>query len=466
METTHTAAPTMTAREPLPGDRVEEIRAQFPILRRTLADGAKLVYLDSGATAQRPERVIDAMARFDRESNSAVHRGAHQLAAEATAAYEEARAGVAGFVGAHEDEIVWTKNATEGLNVLALALSEASAGLAPHLRMGAAEEVDPRLVLGPGDSVVITELEHHANIVPWQMLCRRTGARLRWIGVTDDGRLDPSTYDVIDETTRVLAVTGASNVTGALTDVPELVARARALGGVGTQSERGPIVVLDACQLAPHVAMDMHALDVDAAVFSSHKMFGPTGIGVLYGRRELLAALPPVLTGGSMVDTVTMDETTVMPAPARFEAGSQPITQVVGLHEAVRFLEEIGMDAVAAHEAELARLLVEGIAAVPGVRVLGPTDLTDPTSESPGRLAVVAFEVEGVHPHDVGQLLDSFGVAVRVGHHCAQPVHRRLGVPSSARATASIYNTAHDIEVFLEALGKVRAFFGLEGSLS
>ena len=437
---------------PLSGEDLARLRAQFPILGRTLRHDVPLVYLDSGATSQRPDSVIGAMADFDARSNSAVHRGAHQVAEEATEAYEQARATVARFVGADADEIVWTKNATEGINVLALGISDASAGLGPQPDTAP----DPRLVIGPGDTVVVTVLEHHANLVPWQRLCERTGARLAWIGVTDDGRLDPATFDVIDETCRVLAFTGASNVTGALTDVPALVARARAVGSGGSRAgERGPIVVLDACQLAPHRPLDLHALDVDAAVFSSHKMYGPTGIGVLYGRRDLLAALPPVLTGGSMVRKVTMERTYFADAPARFEAGSQPITQAVGLRAAVDFLGGIGMDAVVAHEDALTARLLVGIATVPHVRVLGPLEARD-------RLGVVAFEVEGVHPHDVGQVLDDAGVAVRVGHHCAQPVHQRFGVAASARASVGVYTSEADVDAFVEQLTRVRPFFGYD----
>lgn len=435
------------------------VRAQFPILGRTLAMDRPLVYLDSGATSQRPQRVIDAMRRFDETSNSAVHRGAHQLAAEATVAYEEARAVVAGFVGADEEEIVWTKNATEALNVLALALSDAAAGIGPETFANPDGTPDSRIVLRPGDSIVTTELEHHANLVPWQRLARRSGATLRWMNVTDEGRLDLERgLNLIDETTRVVAVTGASNVTGAVVDVAAVVSRAREVGASGRSAagERGPIVVLDACQMAPHLAMDLHALDVDAAAFSSHKMYGPTGIGALYVRRELAELLPPALTGGSMVETVTMEGATFMPPPVRFEAGSQPITQVIGFAEACRFLNEAGMEAVAQHEREITRLLLDGVASVPGVRLIGPGDAAD-------RLALVSFEVEGVHPHDAGQILDAAGVAVRVGHHCAQPVHRRFGVTASTRASAGIYTNEADVAAFVEQLGQVRSFFGLEG---
>ncbi|WP_127126131.1 SufS family cysteine desulfurase [Georgenia sp. SYP-B2076] len=415
------------------------VRADFPLLGRTVRDGRPLVYLDTAATSQKPQCVIDAETDFYERTNAAVHRGAHQLAEEATEAYEAARAAVAAFVGVGDDEIVWTKNATEGLNLVTYAMSNAALG-----RGG--DRARELFGVGPGDEIVVTEAEHHANLVPWQELCARTGARLRWIGLTDEGRLDPGTFDVITERTKVVALTHASNVTGAVSPVADVVALAR---------RAGALVVLDACQSAPHLPLDLRALDVDFAVFSGHKMLGPTGVGALYGKRELLAAMPPFLTGGSMVQVVTMEATTYAEPPARFEAGTQMVAQTVGLHAAVDYLAELGMDAVAAHETELTALLLEGMASVPGVRVLGPADPRD-------RLAVVAFEVDGVHPHDVGQVLDDAGVAVRVGHHCAQPVHRRLGVNASARASAGVYTTAEEIEVFVDRLGGVRRFFGVD----
>ncbi|MFC7406931.1 SufS family cysteine desulfurase [Georgenia alba] len=436
------AAPEATAvagsARSLSAAELAAVRADFPILGRTVRGDRPLVYLDTAATSQKPRCVLEAEQEFYERTNAAVHRGAHQLAEEATEAYEAARAAVAAFVGAGTDEVVWTKNATEALNLVTYAISNASLG-----RGG--PDARERLALGPGDEIVVTEAEHHANLVPWQELAARTGATLRWIGVGDDGRLDPGTYGVVTERTRVLALTHASNVTGAVSPVEELVA---------TAHDAGALVVLDACQSAAHLPLDLGALGVDFAAFSGHKMLGPTGVGVLYGRRDLLAAMPPVLTGGSMVEVVTMESTTYMPPPQRFEAGTQMVAQTVGLHAAVDYLAELGMDALAAHEAELTRLLLEGIASVPGVRVLGPT-------EPASRLAVVAFDVEGVHPHDVGQVLDDAGIAVRVGHHCAQPVHRRLGVHASARASAGVYTTAEEIEAFVEALGSVRPFFGL-----
>jgi cysteine desulfurase / selenocysteine lyase len=433
------AAPAASPSRSLSAEELAAVRADFPLLGRTVRDGRPLVYLDSAATSQKPQCVLDAEQDFYIRRNAAVHRGAHQLAEEATEAYEAARSAVAAFVGVGADEIVWTKNATEGLNLVTYAMSNASLG-----RGG--DRARELFGVGPGDEIVVTEAEHHANLVPWQELCARTGATLRWISLTDEGRLDPASFDVVGERTKVVALTHASNVTGAVSPVADVVALARKVGA---------LVVLDACQSAAHLPLDLKALDVDFAVFSGHKMLGPTGVGALYGRRELLEVLPPFLTGGSMVQVVTMESTTFADAPTRFEAGTQMVAQTVGLHAAVDYLAELGMDALAAHEAELTRMLLDGIESVPGVRVLGPADPAD-------RLAVVAFEVDGVHPHDVGQVLDDAGIAVRVGHHCAQPVHRRLGVNASARASAGVYTTAEEIETFVGQLGRVRHFFGVD----
>ncbi|KQR07413.1 SufS family cysteine desulfurase [Cellulomonas sp. Leaf334] len=417
------------------------VRADFPLLSRTLRGGRPLVYLDSGATSQKPEVVLDAEQDFYAQRNAAVHRGAHQLAEEATEAFEDARDRVASFVGVSPGSLVWTSNATAGINLVAYAMSNASLG-----RGGAAAR---QLALGPGDEIVVTEAEHHANLVPWQELAIRTGASLRWLGVDDDGRIRVDELDtVVTDRTKVLAFTHASNVTGAITPVGAFVERARAVGA---------LTVLDACQSVPHLPVDLTALGVDFAAFSGHKMLGPTGVGALYGRRELLEAMPPVNTGGSMVEVVTMESTTYAPPPQRFEAGTQMVSQAVGMGAAASYLHELGMDAVAAHEAHLAGLLLDAVATVPGVRVIGPTDTR-------GRLATVSFVVDGVHAHDVGQVLDDAGVAVRVGHHCAQPLHRRFGVASTTRASAAVYTTDEEIEVFREALTGVRAFFGLEVS--
>jgi cysteine desulfurase/selenocysteine lyase len=412
--------------------QIEAIRADFPILARRIGEGAEsraLVYLDSGATSQRPRQVLDAERRFAETSYAAVHRGAHTLASEATDAYEGAREAVARFVGMPAEGIVWTRNATEGINILAAALTDPDAGA---------------LMLKPGDEVVVTELEHHANLVPWQRACARSGATLRWIPLGDDGRLDLTDLDrLITARTRVLAFAHVSNVLGTINPVSLLVERAKAVGA---------LTVLDACQSVPHLPVDLGELGVDAAVFSAHKMLGPTGIGVLAARPELLNALPPVVTGGSMVEKVTMETATFRPAPQRFEAGTPPVAQAVALHAAVDYLTGVGMDRIAAREHELTGLLLAGVANVPGVRVIGPVDDRD-------RIATVSFAVDGVHPHDVGQVLDAEGVAVRVGHHCAQPVHRRFGVNASTRASAYLYTTDSDVETFVDALGRVRAFF-------
>ncbi|MDZ5078352.1 SufS family cysteine desulfurase [Nesterenkonia sp. HG001] len=435
------AASTGSARS-LSAAELAALRADFPLLERTVREGRPLVYLDTAATSQKPRAVLDAERHFYEHTNAAVHRGAHQIAEEATEVYEAARAAVAGFVGVAEDEVVWTKNATEALNLVSHAFLHATL----DARLGRGEPDSAELfALAPGDEIIVTEAEHHANLVPWQQLAARTGATLRWIGLTDDGRLDPETFSVITERTRIVALTHASNVTGAISPVAEVVSLAR---------RSGAIVVLDACQSAAHLPLDLRALDVDFAAFSGHKMLGPTGIGVLHGRRDLLAAMPPVITGGSMVEVVTMETTTFMPPPNRFEAGTQMVAQTAGVHAAVDYLQKVGMDVFAAHEAELTEMLLSGIESVPGVRVLGPQDAVD-------RLAVVSFAVDGVHPHDVGQVLDDAGIAVRVGHHCAQPVHRRLGVHASARASAGIHTTAAEIESFIDALGRVRPFFGL-----
>ncbi|MCL1872298.1 MAG: cysteine desulfurase [Promicromonosporaceae bacterium] len=412
------------------------VRSDFPLLGRTVRGGRPLVYLDSAATSQKPNVVLEAEVDFYEQRNAAVHRGAHQLAEEATEAFENARSAVARFVGADDDEIVWTSGATAAINLVAYALSNAT--------LGRGAPASSRFALRPGDEIVVTEAEHHANLVPWQELCARTGAVLRWFPLSDDGRLDLSA-DVVTERTRIVAFGHASNVTGAVAPVAALVERAKAVGAY---------TVLDACQSVPHLPVDLHALGVDFAAFSGHKMLGPTGVGALYGRRELLADMPPVTTGGSMVEVVTMATTTYAPPPQRFEAGTQMVAQAVGMGVAAQWLGELGMDAVAAHERALAAELLK-IAEIPGVRVVGPLDAVD-------RLAVVSFVVEGVHAHDVGQVLDDRGIAVRVGHHCAQPLHRRFGVAATARASASVYTTLDDVVTFREALAGVRAFFGEE----
>lgn len=419
---------TTTTERPTALD-VARLRADFPILGRTVRDGKPLVYLDSGATSQRPLQVLDAERDFLLTCNAAVHRGAHQLAEEATDAYESARERIAAFVGAGADEVVFTKNATEALNLVAHTLGDSRSPGGP---------------VGPGDEIVVTEVEHHANLVPWQELCRRTGATLRWYGVTDEGRLDLDSLE-LTEHTRVVAFTHQSNVLGTVLPVAELVARARAVGA---------LTVLDACQSVPHTPVDLHALGVDLAAFSGHKMLGPSGVGVLYGRAELLAAMPPFLTGGSMIETVEMAVSTYAPAPQRFEAGVPMTSQVVGLGAAVDYLSALGMDAVAAHEHTLTVAALTRLAAVPGVRIVGPADGTD-------RGSAVAFVVDGVHAHDVGQVLDDDGVAVRVGHHCAWPLHKRMGVAATVRASFAVYNTLDEVDALVTGVRRAQSFFGV-----
>ncbi len=416
---------------------MRDVRADFPLLARSVRNGRPLVYLDSAATAQRPRAVLDAVEDFEVHHNGAVQRGAHLLAEEATEAFEAARASVARLVGAREArEIVWASNATAALNLVAGGIGNASAGI------GGEDSASFRI--GPGDSIVVTQAEHHANLVPWQQLAARTGATLRWIEVDADGvpRLD-QLATVVDGSTRVLAFGHVSNVTGVIAPVRAFVERAR---------EVGALTVLDACQSVPHLPVSFPDLGVDFAAFSGHKMLGPTGIGALWGRAELLDALPPSIFGGGAVATVTLEQTTWHPAPMRFEAGSQPVAQAVGMGAAAEYLMDLGMEAVAAHDKALATHLREGVAALDGVRLLGPV--------SGDTLALAAFVVDGVHPHDVGQVLDDAGIAVRVGHHCAQPLHRHFGVTGSARASAQVYTTPEDVDAFLSALASVREFFG------
>ncbi|AXN44206.1 putative cysteine desulfurase [Mycobacterium marinum] len=403
------------------------IRADFPILQRVMRSGNQLAYLDSGATSQRPLQVLDAEREFLTTCNGAVHRGAHQLMEEATDAYEQGRADIAAFVGAEPDELVFTKNATESLNLVSYVLGDSRFDRA----------------IGPGDVIVTTELEHHANLIPWQELARRTGATLRWYSVTDEGRIDLDSLQ-LDERVKVVTFTHHSNVTGALAPVAELVSRAKAVGA---------LTVLDACQSVPHQPVDFHKLDVDFAAFSGHKMLGPNGIGVLYGRRELLAAMPPFLTGGSMIETVTMEASTYAPAPQRFEAGTPMTSQVVGLAAAARYLDAIGMDVIEAHERDLVAAAVEGLSAIGGVRIIGPTSMEN-------RGSPVSFVVDGVHAHDVGQVLDDEGVAVRVGHHCALPLHRKFGVAATARASFAVYNTRDEVSRLLAGVQRSLNFFG------
>lgn len=441
-----------------------DLRSQFPILRRTVhgtslydtVHGKRLIYLDSAATSQKPQVVIDAEKEFYETINAGVHRGAHELAALSTVAFEEARAKVARLVGACADagreEIVVTPGATGALNLLATAIGNASAK-ARICKKDSSDSVSSKrdfrqnFALREGDVIVVSRADHHSVLLPFQELALRTGAELRWIDVTEDGRVRTDAdylRTIIDERTKIVAVTHISNVTGAITDVSPICKRAH---------EVGAIFVLDACQSVPHIPVDLHALNVDFAAFSAHKMYGPTGVGFLYGRRELLNALPPANFGGSMVELAWLNKPAqYMDAPYRFEAGTQPVAQMVAAGVAADLLREIGMSRVAEHEQEIAAELLK-LSEIPGVRILGPTDLSQ-------RIGTVAFEVEGVHPHDVGQFLDAQGIAIRVGHHCAQPIHRHFGVYASNRASVGVYNTIDEARALVEAVSRVRAYFG------
>jgi len=415
---------------------VERLRADFPMLSRTV-NGHPLVYLDSGATSQKPTRVLDAERAFVERYTAAVNRGAHTLAGEATELFEGARATIAAFVGADADEVVFTSNATEAINLVAYGISNAS--------LGRGGDSASRFRLVAGDELVVTEQEHHSNLVPWQELAFRTGATLRVVGLEDNGTLRiEEAADVIGARTKLVAVTHVSNVLGSISPIEQIVELAHGVGA---------LVLLDACQSAPHLPLNLHELGVDFAAISGHKMLGPTGIGALYGRRELLDALPPFLTGGSMITTVGLQSSDYLPPPARFEAGTQRVSQAIALAEATRYLGEIGMDRIAAHERALGQRLVEGLAPISGVRVLGHAPGTE-------RTGIASFVVDGVHAHDVGQFLDDRGIEVRVGHHCAQPLHRRLGVTASTRASTYFYTTDAEVDAAVAAVADVRAFFG------
>ncbi len=418
------------------------IKRDFPILERTVRDGKPLVYLDSAATSQKPRAVLDAERAYYETCNAAVHRGAHQLAEEATEAYEAARAAIAAFVGAQPQEIVYTKNATESLNLAAYAFSNATALSAQEGNPAQ----DPRFLLAPGDNIVVSEMEHHANLVPWQEACAKTGAELRWLGVTDDGRLDLTDIDrVIDERTKAVSVVHQSNILGTINPVADVMRRAHEMGAVG---------IVDACQSLPHMPVNIHELGADLVAWSGHKMLGPTGIGFLWGTSEILEAMPPFLTGGSMIEIVQLERSTYAKAPQKFEAGTQMVAQTIGMHAAVDYLRALGMDAVQAHEHELTGYALERLASLPGVSVIGPTTNVD-------RGSAISFTVNGLHPHDVGQVLDSRGVAVRVGHHCAWPTCRRFAVPATTRLSTYIYNDRGDIDAAIEGIVAAQEFFGV-----
>ena len=410
---------------------VAEIRKDFPIFERTIRDGKRLVYLDSGATSQKPWSVINAESDFYSKHNAAVHRGAHQLAEEATDAYEGARAIVAKFLGAKDSEIIFTKNATESINAVAYAMGNAAPG--------------NRFALTSSDSIVVTEMEHHANLIPWQELARRTGAQLKWFKVGQDSRLDLSNIDqVITANTKVVAITHQSNVLGTIIPLDAIVKRAH---------EVGAVVVLDACQSVPHMSVNVVELDIDFLAFSGHKAVGPTGVGVLWGKAELLEDLPPFLTGGSMVTAVTMESATWAAAPQRFEAGVPNMAQAVGLGAALNYLSNIGMDAIAEHERSLTGYALEKLLAIPGLRIVGPEENLD-------RGAALSFTLKDIHPHDVGQYVDSQGIAVRTGHHCAWPLTKIMNVPATTRASFYLYNDEHDVDDLVKALLGAQKYFG------
>ena len=407
---------------------LSKYKKDFPIFARKVRGGNPLIYLDSGATSQKPEAVITAEANFYRTINAAVHRGAHLLAEEASEAYESARANVAKFIGAKTDEVIFTKSATESLNMIAYSLGNPAS--TPHISVG--------------DEIVVSEMEHHANLIPWQQLAKRTGAKLTWFSITKDGRLDLSNIaNVITKKTKIVAITHQSNVFGTIIPLAEITKAAHAVGA---------LVVLDACQSAPHFAIDVKELGVDFLAFSGHKTLGPTGIGVLWGKAEVLEKLEPALFGGSMVDSVTMEGATWASAPRKFEAGVPNMAQAVGLSAALDYLNMVGMTKIFEHEQELTEQLITGLSKISGVNVVGPLDMKD-------RGGVVSFTIDGVHPHDVGQVLDQYGIAVRTGHHCAWPLMKKLNLVGTTRASFHLYNDANDINALLEAIEKVKSYF-------
>ena len=410
---------------------VTDIRRDFPIFERTIRDGKRLVYLDSGATSQKPWAVINAETDFYTKHNAAVHRGAHQLAEEATDAYEGARAKVAGFIGAQPEEVIFTKSATESLNLVAYAMGNAESG--------------NRFALGAGDEIVVSEMEHHANLVPWQQLAKRTGAKLSWFKVTSDARLDLTNIDeVITPRTKVVAITHQSNVLGTINPLDAIVKRAH---------EVGAVVVLDACQSVPHMPIDVAALGVDFLAFSGHKAIGPTGVGILWGRSPLLSELPPFLTGGSMVTSVTMTDATWAQAPQKFEAGVPNMAQAVGLGAACNYLTSIGMQAIRDHEIALTDYALKKLVEIAELNIIGPS-----TNESRG--STISFTINEIHPHDLGQFLDSQGIAVRTGHHCAWPLAKSMNVQSTTRASFYLYNNEEDVDVLVQGIQSAQKYFG------
>ena len=414
----------------MPALDISSIKRDFPILSRKIRETNRLVYLDSGATSQKPNSVLDAERDFYLHHNAAAHRGAHQLAEEATELYEGARAKVAGFIGADVDEVIFTKSATESINAIAYSMGNA--------------ETESRFHISKGDRIVVSEMEHHANLIPWQELAKRTGAELVWFKVTDEGRLDLSNIDeLINNKTKIVALTHQSNVLGTINPLERIVARTH---------EVGALFVLDACQSVPHFEVNVASLNIDFIAFSGHKMLGPTGVGILWGRKELLNAMPPFLTGGSMIETVTMETATYLDAPKRFEAGVPNMAQVVGLGAAVDYLEGIGLSAIHEHENTLTDAALKGLQTISGLTIIGPTDMKL-------RGGVVPFAIEGIHPHDLGQALDSYGIAVRTGHHCAWPLMKRFKTIATTRASFYLYNDVEDVNALVDGVERARKYF-------
>jgi cysteine desulfurase/selenocysteine lyase len=409
---------------------IASIKRDFPILGRKIREAHRLVYLDSGATSQKPLSVLDAERDFYTQHNAAVHRGAHQLAEEATELYESAREKIARFINAQTEEVIFTKSATESINAIAYSVGNANRNSRFHINQG--------------DRIVVSEMEHHANLIPWQELARRTGAELVWFKVTDEGRLDLSNlHELVNERTRIVALTHQSNVLGTINPLAEVVRRTH---------EVGAFFVLDACQSVPHYAVDVKTLGIDFLAFSGHKMLGPTGVGILWGRKELLDEMPPFLTGGSMIETVTLESATYLKASKRFEAGVPNMAQAVGLGAAVDYLTSIGLDAIHQHEVELTKNAIAGLSAIKGLSIIGPTNMEM-------RGGVVSFAIEGIHPHDLGQALDSYGIAVRTGHHCAWPLMKRFKTVATTRASFYLYNDFHDVSALVDGVERARRYF-------
>jgi cysteine desulfurase/selenocysteine lyase len=421
---------------------VAAIKADFPIFKRTVRNDQRLVYLDSGATSQKPFQVLDAERNFYENHNAAVHRGAHLLAEEATDAFEHARANIASFIGAQPEEIVFTKNATEAINLISYSFLNATL---KSMRGADLPKGAERFVLAEGDEILVSEMEHHANLVPWQELCEKTGAVLRWIGLTEEGRLDLSDTSLFNQRTKIVAVTHQSNLLGTVNDVAAIVKLAKSVDA---------LVFLDACQSVPHMPVDVAALGVDFIAWSGHKMLGPLGIGCLWGKSDVLAAMPPFISGGSMIESVSMERTTFAAPPKRFEAGVPMAAQAVGMSAAVDYLNALGMSKVAEHEHMLTQAALAGLADIPGLRIIGPESSIE-------RGSAVSFVLEGLHPHDVGQVLDESGIAVRVGQHCAKPACVRFGVQATTRATFYIYNDLDDVDALVAGIYSAKKFFGV-----